>query len=374
MLKAFSPIWLLGSLAPWLLVCGTFAQSAQSVVYGGFAYVGRNDEIQINYPYCSRFDAGEGEDSGAFEVIARDIVKSAHQARENKLNILFGSVDKQTHPRVLAFAMTEERVLKERVGEFSKLVVQLGFEFIVLDFTEAKVVCSVPIFIELIDAKKTDFTDADITDRIGTMVRGERSQLGEVAAKALTQLRVRPNAALTLRVTDVQIGEKALSFLPKAFKESHSAYAQAIAQQFGSLLSSKAGVALLPFAKDAANSKMTLRFKNGDAAQFKIPDPTFAVILSVPGFKKVLDKQSDAEAIWIYGAWLGVQIIEPELGKVYFNTVAKYPVSKLVPASQKDVDDFPIVSEALKGAEVTAIETLLKDKTASANVIKKCQL
>jgi hypothetical protein len=118
---------------------------------------------------------------------------------------------------------------------------------------------------------------------------------------------------------------------------------------------------------------MTLRFKSGDAVQFKIPEPTFGISLDVKGFKKVLDKQTDAESLWIYGAWLGIKVIEPAFGKVYFETTVKYPVTKLVPASQQSVDEFPVVSEALKGAQLLAIEAIQKDKIAK-DVILKCKL
>jgi hypothetical protein len=38
------------------------------------------------------------------------------------------------------------------------------------------------------------------------------------------------------------------------------------------------------------------------------------------------------------------------------------------------VDEFPVVSEALKGAFVTAIEQIQKDPNTRTKVIKKCEL
>lgn len=344
----------------------------ESIVYGGFAFAGNSNEVGDAYPYSSRFDANTKPGSSALEEVSREIIfKISPSLKSTK--IIYGDVDKNECPRVLALAMTEERVLRESIGDFYKLVVQLGFEIIVLDFTDKQVVCSLPIFIELIDAKKNEFSEQDIVDRIASMVQGTESQLGEVMSRKLAQLRIRANDARTLRVTSVTVGEKAVQFLPESMRQSPTLYGQSVAQQFGSLLSSQAGVALLPYAKDASNSKMTLRFKSGGAVQFKIPEPTFGISLDVKGFKKVLDKQTDAESLWIYGSWLGIKIIEPAFGKVYFETTVKYPVTKLVPASQQSVDEFPVVSEALKGAQLTAIEAIQKDKIAKG-VILKCKL
>jgi hypothetical protein len=188
--------------------------------------------------------------------------------------------------------------------------------------------------------------------------------------------RIQPRAKnqATLQIHKVSIGEKALPFLPEALRQTPNAYAQTVAQQYGSLLASKAGVVLLPFAKDGLNGKMALRFSDASALQFSIPAPTFALDLEVQGFKKILDKQTAAEALWIYGAFLANRVYEPEFQKVYFDAPVKYGVPKVIPATQKSVDEFPVVSEALKGAFVAAIEQMQKDKQTSEKVLKKCAL
>ena len=88
----------------------------------------------------------------------------------------------------------------------------------------------------------------------------------------------------------------------------------------------------------------------------------------------MLDKQTDAETLWIYGAFLELRVHEPEFNSEYFNAPVKYGVFKSVPATQKTVDEFFVVSEALKGAMVSAIELIQKDKKTTEKVLKKCAL
>ena len=57
--------------------------------------------------------------------------------------------------------------MRDEFNDFHKLVIQLGFEMLILDFKEQEVVCSQPICIELIDAGKVPFDEA--------AVRGTRS-------------------------------------------------------------------------------------------------------------------------------------------------------------------------------------------------------
>lgn len=349
------------------------AGDVMDVTYGGFAFAGNFDSSSKAYPYSQRFDKGAGEAESAFERIAVGLIKKKSASLQG-LRVNFGIADKSKSPQVLALALTEERVLIERMGEIRKLVIQLGFELLVLNYENKQVVCSLPIFIDLIDAKKSDFQDNDIVARLKSMVEGSDSQLAEVMNRKLEQLHVRSNNASTLQIIEVKIGEKAYPFLPKSFRTTPSIYSQAVAQQFGGLLSTRAGVALLPFSKDAANAKMSLRFSAGDDVNFTIPKPTYGIALEVKGFKKVLDKQTEAESVWIYGAWLDVKVYEPEFGKLYFKSTLKYPVTKLVPASQNVVDEFPIVSEALKGAIIVAIEAMQNDIVANSKVLSKCKL
>jgi hypothetical protein len=206
------------------------------------------------------------------------------------------------------------------------------------------------------------------------MIDGPDSQLFSALTEKIGRTKIRSKSVCTLQVAKVAVGEKALPFMPPELRSRTASYGQSVAQQFGSLLSAQAGVALLPFAKDGLNSKMSLRFADASALQFKIPAPTFAIDLDVKGFKKVADKKTDAESLWIYGAFLGYRVYEPDFNQVYLESVAKFGVPKIVPASQTVVDEFPVASEALKGAILTAIEAMKKDPTTKAKVLTKCQL
>lgn len=253
-------------------------------------------------------------------------------------------------------------------------MIQLGFELLVLDFSEKSVAYSRPIYIELIDPAQESKSDKQVAELVRNMIQGEDSQLFTVLADKCESIQIRGKNQATLQIRKVTIGEKALPFLPETYKQATDVYAQAVAQQFGALLAAKARVALLPYVKDGLNSKMSLRFSDASVVQFKIPEGTFAVDIDLKGFKKVLDKSTDAEALWLYGAFLGIRVYEPAFQKVIFEAPVKYGVSKIVPASQKKVDEFPVVSEALKGAFLTAIEQIQKDKKAQTQVIKKCEL
>jgi hypothetical protein len=341
------------------------------VFCAGFAFSGNSNDLKTNYPISSMIDVGAADQSGFIQTNVLDFFKK-NSPRFSNVDLQFGLARPEDTPLVLALAMTDEKVLREEFSDFHKLVIQLGFELLVLDFHEMTVEYSCPIYIELIDAGHERFSDEQVAERVRKMIQGDDSQLFAALADKCERIKIRGKNQCTLQICNVVIGEKALPFLPEAYQQAPKVYAQAVAEQFGALLAAKADVALLPYAQDGLNSKM-LRFEDKSMI-FKIPEPTFAVDIDLKGFKKVLSKSTDAESLWIYGAFLGVRVYEPDFQKVYFDAPVKYGVSKVVPASQKNVDEFPVVSEALKGAFVTAIEQIQKDQNAQTKVIKKCEL
>lgn len=368
MLRSLIPVLLLAWNQAW-------AQDGEAVgvFYGGFAFAGNENKSEQNYPTAYKLDTSGGETNHFFEAQATKFFQG-HAPQFSKVKLLFGLARPADTPLVLALALSDEKVLREELASFHKLVIQLGFELLVLDFRAVEVVSSHPIYIELVDARKEPYSDSDVVARMRQMVAGDDSQLFSAVLGKRDRLQVRGGNQSTLQVRAVSIGEKALPFLPETYRQATDAYAQAVAQQFGALLTSQAGLALLPYRRDALNSKMTLRFSDASMLQFKIPSPTFAIDVDLKGYKKVLDKSTAAESLWLYGAFLGIRVYEPEFNKVFFDASVKYGVSKVIPATQKNVDEFPVVSEALKGALLTAIEQMEKDQDTATKVLRKCRL
>ena len=355
----------------------SWAKEAQAektkVFYGGFAFAGNASEITKNYPIAASLDEVSGTGDHFFESQSRTFFRK-NESAFTKIALSFDIARPEDTPLVLALALADEKILREELGSFHRLVIQLCVELLVLDFRAMEVVSTRPVWIELVDAGKAAFSDDDIRTRMRAMVGGDSSQLFTSLRGELAGIGARGRNQCTLQVKKVSVGEKAIPFLPEAYREAPDAYARSAAQQFGSLLTSQAGLALLPYAKDGLNSKMSLRFADASQVQFKIPPPTFGIDVGIRGFKKVLDKKTAAETLWLYGAFLDIRVYEPEFNKVFFENPVKYGVAKVVPASQKTIDEFPIVSEALKGAFLAAIAQMQNNKIANEKVILKCKL
>lgn len=346
--------------------------AAPKLFYGGFAFAGRASELARNYPIATKLASSKGEEAAFTQAELRDLfIRNASLFH----NVSFSLDLARPHdtPQVLALALTNEKILRENLGDFQKLVIQLGFELLVLNFDTMEVVSSQPICIELIDAGQNERSDDDVSLLMSKMVKGPNSQLSKAIVSKIKNVRLGAKNQATLQIRNVTIGEKSLPFLPEAYRQAIGTYSQAVAQQFGSLLTSQAGLAMLPYAKDGLNSKMALRFSDASILDFAIPPPTFAIDLDVRGFKKVLSKSTDAESLWLYGAFLNIRVYEPTFKLVYFDAPVKFGVPKVIPHLQTNVDEFPVVSEALTGAFLAAIDQMHKNPTTNDKVLNKCQ-
>jgi hypothetical protein len=253
--------------------------------------------------------------------------------------------------------------------------VTLGFDLLVVDFNALEVVSSQPFSLELTDASKRPFTDEHINKRVRELMVGENSMLAEEIKKRLPLVRGTGRNQASLQVTSVKIGDKALPFLPARLRNTPDLYSEFVGQQFSSCLAKNAGVAVLPYSKDASAARMSLVFADSSILQFKIPAPTYGISLDLRGFKKVRGEQTTIEVVWIFGAFIKVQINEPEFGKIFYEKEFKHPFSDSYLLEQgEDLDGFYCVSEALNGTFREAVEAMSKDKRLRASVLDKCHL
>lgn len=383
-------------LAGSLLVCFVLAQTGAALFaapgkknatrtdlectmyYGGFAFSGAWETLAKRYPFTSvayeqRRQSLDDTIRGYFKG-AVDSGELSAVALSKNVTLRFGLITNRASSFVLALAQTEERVLREAIGGFHKLVVTLGFNLLVVDFDSLEIISSQPFFIEYIDSGPDAFSDADVENRILKMLSGDDSQLRAVLKKRLPLVRGPGKNRATLQVTSAPIGEKTLPFLPENLRENTALYSEWVGQQFSAMLAVDAEVAVLPFSKDGSNAAMSLVFADASRVQFKIPQPTYAITLEIPGFKKVPGKETAAERLWIYGAFLNISVKEPAFGKEYFSGQFKHALPQIYPASQRTVDDFFVASEALKGVFIETIAAMQKDKKFRAAVLEKCRL
>ena len=273
----------------------------------------------------------------------------------------------------LSLVLSDEIVSTASIGDSHKLFVQLFFEIVVLDLQSSKLINSIPIIIELIDGRPHPYENSDITSLILDMVKGEKSQLVEVIASKANKVYSDRFSTSTIQVKSIQVGDKVKRFSePAGFGEI--AYKRVVAQTFNCLLSSQLNVAILPYSINSVNAKMALRLAN-QSMVFTIPEPTYAIDINLTKYVKAKSKKStDAQTLWLFGAYMNLRVYEPSFNIEYFNEEVKAATSKTVPSDNDAVDDFGNLSDTLKKVILNFTDQTSKNKILQKKVFEKCKL
>ena len=119
-------------------------------------------------------------------------------------------------------------------------------------------------------------------------------------------------------VTKVIFEEKAKIFIAKNSKSNDIFKKNKFAKSLSSFLSYNNNIAIVPYSEDRTSSTIMLRFEN-TSREIKLPNPDYHIHLTIRGFKSVLFDEGNIDEQWIYGSYVNIKLIQPDLDKIYFN-------------------------------------------------------
>lgn len=359
-----------------ILSVPTSAFSLLEIQYAGFAFRGDNANIQKNYPYSYALSQEKAEDGRSVLEIA--LLGKAVNAKLINANLVVGNLsDTQQDGLVLACSLGTELVSIEQHDDGFKIVIDLGAQAILFDYREMRVVANYPIMVELIDYVPQRPDEALIASRIRDLFLSDKYgvNLFNDFVQILETVELKRKYGQTLQVCNVVVEEKALSFLPDQFRGDLGNFQTFVAQGFGKYLSKNQKVSVLPYAKGSdIGNKMALRFSDARVYQLEIPKPTFEVEVTVRGFKKVCTEEKKSGSCYVYGAFTNLKVVQPLLGKVYLDERFKYGIDKVVPSTQKTIEDWPSFQNSLMALFNDLTKKISEEGQFSKlrEVIKKC--
>ena len=119
-------------------------------------------------------------------------------------------------------------------------------------------------------------------------------------------------------ITKVIFEENAEKFISKNSKTNDIFKKNKFAKSLSSLLSYNNNVAVVPYGEDRTTSVIKLTFENS-RREIKLPNPDYHIHLTIRGFKSILFKEGNIDEQWIYGSYVRIKLIQPDLDKVYFD-------------------------------------------------------
>lgn len=323
--------------------------SASDIYFAGFAFVGEAQSIASSFPLTQQL-VGDGHTPSVIDTALASRIANIRNAGFTLVTDRLGTLGPDA-PSALAmsFALDRESVSVEEIGGLHKVVVDLSAEVLIFDFKEKAVIGSYPISVEFIDTLRQAPTQGDVLRIVENLYTGARGlSIFDEFAKTVSGLTL--NAAPTCRwqVTEVSIDDGARSVLPEHLVTQESTLKATLAQNFSKYLSVNQHLGVLPYVTgQAIGNKMATRFADGTVFNLRVPEPDYTISLSLKPFKRLTFGTSAAGSSLVYGAFLGVAAKEPVSGATYFDATIKNGATKVVPAGQATIDEWPSYEESL---------------------------
>lgn len=336
------------------MLCGqtTYASAAPSpkVYFAGVAYTTNAADINTAFPHVSQLLEQHGR-TQQFDQALRQALQRA-QLPERVVFDALGSTSNATGADALALALDGETTTTLHIGSVYKLRVEVSGQALFFDYYAKQVLGGFPFIVDYITALPAPPTNADITTAFQRLVFGGNAKGTLIGAfvQALQEAAVPNPAAKHLRVTSVTLGPKALTYLSTyAPHVDVQALPKRIAQSFSMYLAANQHLALLPYASNQAlGAQMAMRFAQGNVFDLKIPQADYAITLDVAGFKQLLASQTSAATVYLYGAFVNVNVAEPLSNHVYFAQLIKQGETKTMPAGTAAPASWPPTYDTLK--------------------------
>ena len=345
---------LLSILIGGLFAFGPIGASASSpdVYWSGFAFQGDFESGQSRYPISSQLALVPEGEASPLDVALRSNVAGVANASFNIVVNDLGRLGSDSPSSIaLAFVLDREMVSVEQFGREYKLLVELSAQALFFDFKESSVLASYPITLQYVHVLNHAPSDDDARQIVEALYLGglEINAFTEFEA-ALEAVDLNLSVNRRIQVTKVSVASDVAAQLPPKWKGRVNDFGASLAQEFSRSLSTNQNVPVLPYSKGyAIGNRMATRFADGSVYTLQLPEPDYTISLSLKKVVKIEYEKVPAGTSFVYGTYLEVQAEEPLSGRVYMDEIIKNGATKVVPAGQTSVDDWPAYQDSLSG-------------------------
>ncbi len=372
-----------------LLFLGSLSvTNAQDLYFAGFSFIGdttQNDNYPVAY---SIFKSNP-------EILNRELNASLKKLKRTDLNIIKDELGKQKSGNALALAygLQKEAYATYQVEGGYQSKFEITGLIYVFDYAdrEHKLLTSIPTGKSLslitpaklsrneinkvfeamyLASKNQKIYDTNLTTSVFDDWVSNKSQLSLENAKIF---RASQEKRLQLRAVDLDDAVKKQVLGNSDYIKDEKSLKAETARNFESYLSSYQNVPVLPSSfsvGQALAGTMIARF--GDTTyELKIPPPDYVIDLNVREFKKASVVDNKVYDAHVYGAFITLKVLQPDLNDVRLDSKFNYKDEIKVPKNYKlkIEDDWPSwIGAQKKLFEILAKQISIRDEKELANI------
>lgn len=329
------------------------AQSVQTeipVALAGFAYAGAESTISLRFPHTARY---EQMMTRANTSVFKKIDSGIKAMPPTNFTIVDQIDELKGRDQALAVALVvgSETVVVEQLGSMYKLLALIRGQAMFFDFKSMNVVRTYPISFAYVDLFNQPPTEQEIASRVQMVYEGAGGKPGIISrfVHTVSRANIPTNVPRFVQVTSAQIAPEALEHLPSFIKSNPGSSEMWLADIVGEAISTRMSIPIVPFSKGyAVGNVMSMRVSDGKVWELKLPQPDYEISVDLTGLKKIkISEVVGGATSFVYGAYANLRI-EDALKKG-LNTGLKNGETRVIPASQRFVDDFPHFYDAING-------------------------
>lgn len=323
------------------------------VTVAGFAFSGDFQSAAQRFPFTYKLFAQAKNAKGkSFSYVINERIRGVSNPNvELKTSENMVNLQKSDRALISTFVLTGEIVSIENFGDYYKTFVNLRGDALIFDYKNQIVVSSYPVSVVLFDATQGKPTEDRIQGFVENLIlREDGHGLITQYLRRMEAAAIPENGTKTLQVKKGDISPEALALFPESLRNNPSAVQAMLADAFGSILSAKLGLSMLPNSVGhAVGGVMSMRLENGDDYKLKIGEGDYLFDLKLNKFAKIKVAENNVGTGYVYGAYMSIKFFEPALNSVFMETDLKNGESKVIPAGQVNTDDFSAYQDAIRG-------------------------
>ena len=304
----------------FLITFFTTKSYSNTLHYGGFSFGSLIPEKTYTYKLQKK-----SEDKF---FINKLILESTKKINNDSFKISYDLLESdisEDDQNVLVFALDNEYInfISIPSDNLTRTDIVLNFNIIIFNAKSNFLVASIPLEITKTINSQKNLTKNQIIKELKKMYLNEVSPRYKMLLDNFTFKSKYNNR---IGITKVIFEDNAKNYIEKSFDKKDIFIKNRFAKSFGSFLAFNNNIAVVPYKEDRTSNTIRLTYQD-TTKDIKIPSPDYHIYLTIRGFKSVLFKESNIDSQWIYGSFVNIEIIQPEMEKVYFNENLKNAIN-----------------------------------------------
>ena len=296
----------------FLVIFSTNSLAKSNVTYGGFSFGSILPENSL-----TRFvhDRSNGQ-----SIIDKALLDAVKKINNQSFNISFDLLKEglsEDDQNVLVLVLDDETINYITIAgdNLTRTDIILNFQVIFFNAKNNYLNASIPIEVTKVLNSAKPLSKERLINELKEIYKND---VMKYFVQLVDKFELKNKYNNRIGVTKVIFEEKAKTFISKNRKNNDIFKKNKFAKSLSSFLSFNNNIAIVPYSQDRTSRSIMIKFENS-SREIKLPDPDYHIHLIIRGFKSILFDEGNIDEQWIYGSYVNIKLIQPDLDKVYFD-------------------------------------------------------